>query len=91
MSDVIRAYPGRLVISNFILDETGSLARDRLGRQVAHKLGTESGEERIARLRRIKPRDEAAAGTLFERYLDKRFSLTDCTSYALVKQRLRAR
>jgi len=36
----------------------------------------------------VSSRDEDAAWTLFERYRDKTFSFTDCTSFALM-QRLR--
>jgi predicted nucleic acid-binding protein len=34
----------------------------------------------------VTPKDEAAAWSIFEQYRDKRFSFTDCTSFALIQR-----
>lgn len=35
---------------------------------------------------RVSPRDEDTAWSIFERYRDKTFSFTDCTSFALMER-----
>jgi len=84
--DAFSAWRGRLVTSNYVFDEAVTLARYKLGWDVARRLGTELREQRVARLERVTANDEAAAWTLFEQYRDKRYSFTDCTSFALVRR-----
>lgn len=86
VTDTFRAYRGRLVTSNFVFDEAVTLARYRLGWDVAQTLASQLREQRIARLERVTPKDEAAAWSIFERYRDKRFSFTDCTSFVLIQR-----
>jgi uncharacterized protein len=81
-----RTYRGRLVTSNYIFDEAVTLARYRLGWSVAHRLGTELRDQRVARLERVSSKDEAAAWSIFEQHRDKRYSFTDCTSFVLVQR-----
>lgn len=81
--EAFREHRGRLLTSNFILDETLTLVRSRLGWDAAQQLGEQLRTGRVARLERITPRDEEAAWTIFSRFSDKRFSYTDCTSFAL--------
>lgn len=81
-----QAYRGRLITSNFVFDEAVTLARYRLGWDVAQKLGSQLREQRIARLERVTPKDEAAAWSIFDKYRDNRFSFTDCTSFALIQR-----
>lgn len=81
-----QAYRGRLITSNFVFDEAVTLARYRLGWDVAQKLGSQLRAQRIARLERVTPKDEAAAWSIFDKYRDKRFSFTDCTSFALIQR-----
>jgi predicted nucleic acid-binding protein len=84
--DAFQAYRGRLITSNFVFDEAVTLARYRLGWEVARKLGSQLRDQHIARLERVTPKDEAAAWSIFDAYRDKRFSFTDCTSFALVQR-----
>lgn len=86
VAETFRAYRGRLVTSNFVFDEAVTLARYRLGWDVARKLGSRLQEQRVARLERVTPKDEAAAWSIFEQYRDKRFSFTDCTSFVLIQR-----
>jgi predicted nucleic acid-binding protein len=88
-AEVVQAfqdYRGRLITSNFVFDEAVTLARYRLGWDVARKLGSQLREQRIARMERVTPKDEAAAWSIFDQYRDKRFSFTDCTSFALIQR-----
>ena len=72
-----------MLTSNFVRDETRTLVRYRLGWHIAQRLGENLRNGHLARLERITPRDEEAAWTIFKTYSDKRFSYTDCTSFAL--------
>lgn len=83
VSAALREHRDRLLTSNFVLDETLTLVRYRLGWHVAHRLGEQLRTGSLARLERISPRDEEAAWTIFSTYSDKSFSFTDCTSFAL--------
>jgi len=79
----MREHRDRLLTSNFVLDETLTLVRYRLGWTVAQRLGEQLRNGALARLERISPRDEDTAWTIFSTYSDKSFSFTDCTSFAL--------
>lgn len=83
VAEAFREHRGRLLTSNFVLDETLTLVRYRLGWHIAQRLGENLRNGHLARLERITPRDEEAAWTIFKTYSDKRFSYTDCTSFAL--------
>jgi len=79
-------YRGRLVTSNYVFDETLTLARFHLGWSVAHQFGNTLRARRVARMERISPQDEAAAWSIFEQRQDRHYSFTDCTSFALVRR-----
>ena len=79
-------HEGLLITSDYIIDETLTLLRLRLG------LGTaEEWWHGIAASRRVvrelvhEERAERARGIFF-RYRDKDFSFTDCTSFALMRE-----
>lgn len=81
-----REYRGRLVTSNYVFDESVTLARYRLSWEVAFRLGEQLRDRRLTRLERITPADEEAAWSVFSQYTDKSFSFTDCTSFAMVRR-----
>jgi len=81
-----RDFQGRLVTSNFVVDEILTLVRFRLGWPVAHRLGAQLRSGRLSRVERISPKDEETAWSIFSSYGDKTFSFTDCTSFALVQR-----
>jgi len=82
--NVFNAFPGRLVTSNFILDETVSLCLYRLGRQAANRVGSVLFDPKEVDLLRITADDEHAAWALFLDRPDQRYSFTDCTSFVLM-------
>lgn len=84
VADAIRAHRGRLVASDYILDEAVTLVRYRLGWPLAHRLGAGLRSGDLARLVRLSPADLDAAWRLFSERRDQRLSLTDCTSFALM-------
>ena len=84
--DVLRQFPGRLVSSNFIFDETVSLCLYRLGHAAARTAGSVLMDPDTVDLVRITSKDEQAAWTLFCHRSDQRFSFTDCTSFAVMRR-----
>ncbi|MCY4016197.1 MAG: PIN domain-containing protein [Gammaproteobacteria bacterium] len=83
VAKAVRQSRGRMLTTNFIIDETLTLVRTRLGWNVAQQLGNRLRVGSLAQIERISPRDEEAAWTIFTTYSDKRFSFTDCTSFAV--------
>lgn len=75
-----------LITSNYIIDETLTLIQDRMGHHLAIKIGKQFFAEQIVQLARITIDDETAAFKIFNRYADKNFSFTDCTSFALMER-----
>ena len=82
----LHEHQSRLLTSNFVLDETLTLVRYRLGWTISQRLGEQLRTGALARLERVSPRDEEAAWTIFSTYSDKSFSFTDCTSFALCER-----
>lgn len=83
---LFQANRGLLITSNFVVDETLTLLRYRLGWHIAHTFGEQMRTAALTRLVRISPADEDAAWEIFTRYRDKSFSFTDCTSFAVVER-----
>jgi uncharacterized protein len=79
-------HSGLLITSDYVIDETLTLLRYRLGLDAAEQWWHD-----IAASRRVlhelihEERAERARGIFF-RYRDKDFSFTDCTSFALMRE-----
>ena len=86
MRAVLESHEGRLVTSNFVLDETITLCRLRLGHASAVRVGTGLRSGQIADVVRATTADENAAWTLFEQRADQRYSFTDCVSFAMMRR-----
>jgi uncharacterized protein len=86
VATTLKAHRGRLVTSSYVMDETLTLARYRLGWQVARRFGEELRAGRLGRLVRISALDEEAAWEIFVRYRDHALSFTDCASFALMRR-----
>ncbi len=74
-----------LVTTDYVLDETYTLLRSALGHPVAVRFGREirrGGIEIVQAGQEIQ--DEA--WRIFERYADKDFSFTDCTSFVVMRR-----
>lgn len=82
----LQANRGRLVTSNFVMDETLTLLRYRLSWEAAQAFGEQIRAGALARTIRITPADEDSAWAIFTRYRDKSFSYTDCTSFAVIER-----
>ena len=77
---------GRLVSSDYVLDEAFTLARARSGATAAIRLmdlieGTAALDLEWVSYERFE-----RAKALFRRYADQAFSLTDCTSFVLMRE-----
>lgn len=73
-----------LITSNYIVDETLTLFRTKVGHSQAVTIGKQFFAERLARLVRITERDEQTTFKLFSEYDDKNFSFTDCSSFVVM-------
>ena len=79
-------WSGRLVTSNFVMDESVTLIRYRLGLAAARTFGEALLGASAARMVWITRRDERRAWEIFSRFRDKTFSYTDCTSFAAMER-----
>ena len=80
-----------LITSDYILDEVLTLVRKRSTHEDAKRIGTAILESSVVRLERIDETVWEKAWKIFQRYKDKMWSFTDCTSFALMDQRNIAR
>ena len=82
---------GVLITSDYIVDETLTLLRRRLGLAAAEAWWRQVEGSNRMRWEFISLDRAEAARALFFRYRDKDFSFTDCTSFTVMKElRLRA-
>lgn len=77
---------GHLLTSDYVIDETLTLLRVRLGQDAAENWWhTMAASSRVRKEAIHVERAERARGIFF-RYRDKDFSFTDCTSFALMRE-----
>lgn len=79
-------YPGRLVTSTYVFDETVTLTQARLGHQRAMTVGATLLDPTVVEMVHVAPSDEKAAWNLFEKRPDKSYSFTDCTSFVVMRR-----
>ncbi len=75
-----------LITSNYVIDETLTLVRNRIGHGYAIKIGKQFFAGHIAQIVRVTAQDEESAFRIFERFSDKGFSFTDCTSFIVMER-----
>ena len=73
-----------LVTTDYVLDETYTLLRSALGHRAAVRFGREIRRGGIEVVQ-VDPDIQEEAWRIFERYSDKDFSFTDCTSFVVMK------
>ncbi|MFQ5660353.1 MAG: type II toxin-antitoxin system VapC family toxin [Gammaproteobacteria bacterium] len=83
---VLRMFPGRLVTSNFIFDETVSLCLYRLGHRAARSVGSVLQDPNEVDMVSVTIDDERSAWKIFCNRADQRYSFTDCTSFSLMRR-----
>jgi predicted nucleic acid-binding protein len=77
---------GVLVSSDFVMDETLTLLRMRLGLQAAERWWDQVQSSTRVRWEWIDPARAESARHWFFRWQDKDFSFTDCASFVVMKQ-----
>lgn len=87
MEKVRRTPTIQLVTSNFIVDETLTLIRMRLGHQAAVQFGQQIQESEVVEVVHITEALEEWAWQIFVKHSDKAYSFTDCTSFAVMEER----
>jgi predicted nucleic acid-binding protein len=80
------ASGGRLVTTDYVLDETLTLLKARGHVDRARRFGTRILEGKAARLEFISERDIQQAWLVFTTFRDKAWSFTDCTSFIVMKR-----
>jgi uncharacterized protein len=76
-----------LITSDFVVDETLTLVRIRLGIDAAAEWWRQIDGSPRVQWERIDSNRFERARQLFLRYRDKTFSFTDCTSFAVMQER----
>ena len=77
---------GVLVTSDYVVDETLTLLKIRLGLHVAWRWWEAVDSSQRLRLESVSAERASRARTWFFGWRDKGFSFTDCTSFALMRE-----
>ncbi len=77
---------GRIVATDYVLDEMYTLLRMRLGIHAVRAFRDRLARSGNLRVVRVSERDFDAGLELMIAHEDKRWSLTDCTSFVLMRQ-----
>lgn len=77
---------GLLVSTNYVLDETLTLIRVRLGLHAAERWWKVVSGSSLVRWEWIDPVRDEKARVWFFRWKDKDFSITDCTSFVVMRE-----
>lgn len=77
---------GLLVTTDYIVDETLTLLRFRLGIKAAEAWWSQIEASSRLRWEFVGPERADVARGIFFRYRDKDFSFTDCTSFAVMRE-----
>ena len=84
--EALEKWEGRLVTTDYVFDETVTLARARLGAAAAAKIGDALLDAGVVALVRLLPEDFEDAWESFKKSKDKGWSFTDCTSFAVMRR-----
>jgi predicted nucleic acid-binding protein len=77
---------GILIVSNYVVDETLTLIRIRLGLKAAENWWKLVSESQRCRTEWVTPQRAEQAVRWFFSWRDQSFSFTDCTSFVLMKE-----
>ncbi|MBI4371699.1 MAG: type II toxin-antitoxin system VapC family toxin [Elusimicrobia bacterium] len=86
MRIVVDQWRGRLVTTDYVFDETLILALRRLGHQAAVEIGEALLDHGQVEMVRLLPEDFEDAWELFRKQKDKKWSFTDCSSFAVMRR-----
>lgn len=85
-ADWMHSFTGRLVTSTDVLDETITLLLSRCSHAVAVQVGDRIQRPEELDLVEIDPAIREAAWALFRSRSDKTYSMTDCTSFVVMRR-----
>ncbi len=86
VADLLSAWTGRLIVTDYVVDELLTLVRVRAGHWASVRVGEAligGGEATVVT---VEPRDFQAAWDLFREHSDKDYSFTDCTSFVVMRR-----
>ena len=83
----LRSTNAILITTNFILDETYTRIQRKAGSKTAVEFGESVQSSRQIKIISVDRSLEKKAWDIFKKYGDHSFSYTDCTSFALMKQK----
>ena len=86
VENFLTGFKGRLLITNYIFDESITLIRARLGYEKAISMGNILLKSPQVEKVWVTPSDEKQAWELFVMRKDKAYSFTDCTSFVVMKR-----
>lgn len=75
-----------LITTSYILDETLTLIRSRLGISASIAFSRKIRRSQVVRVLSVSQEVEEEALDLFEQYDDKNFSFTDCVSFVVMRE-----
>jgi hypothetical protein len=76
-----------LVTTSYILDETLTLLRSRLGIPASIDFSKKIRRSQVVKVLSVSKEVEEKALELFEKYDDKTFSFTDCVSFVVMREK----
>lgn len=82
----IKINTSPVVTTNLIVIETLNLFKQRLGHHHAVEIGKEMFDPATTNVIKITDGDIITAWRIFQRYDDKGFSFTDCTTFAVMER-----
>ena len=86
LADVwLGTYKGKLLTTDYVIDETLTLMRARGHRIVATRFGGGVFAGNLAVVHYLTPAEITAAWDAFQRFADKDWSFTDCTSKVVIE------
>lgn len=86
IKSILAAFKGKLVITNYVFDETITLVAARLGHETAVYVGNILRNSPQIENIWVTQNDEADAWKLFVERKDKEYSFTDCTSFVVMRR-----
>ena len=84
--DEVKSKELQLVTTDYIFDETLTLLRFKLSHSAAERFGKDLLSSQICQLLEVNQKLRQKAWDIFVKYDDKKFSFTDCTSFAIMDE-----
>lgn len=75
-----------LVTTDYVIDETITLISQKSGAHLAYEVGDNLLKEHFAKIIKVSLDDAREALEILNKYSDKRFSFTDCVSFAIMER-----